>query len=136
MVLLLSKLPAMINVFYYYYYLFYTKVLPDNQPHSTVIFTLSFTFSLIINCIINVVLAYSLDTSLKKWEMIGIFAFIALLMYLAYYRNGKGKRIVTEKPILFNSNRISIVLTALLFLLGILALFLQADITKNILDAK
>ncbi len=31
------------NVFYYYYYLFYTKVLPDNQPHSTVIYTLSFT---------------------------------------------------------------------------------------------
>lgn len=121
------------NVFYYYYYLFYTKVLPDNQPHSTVIFTLSFTLSLIVNCIVNVALAYVLNVSLRKWEMIGIFAFITLLMYLAYYRNGKGKRIVKEKPKLFKSNGVSIVLTALLFLIGILTLFLQADITKSIL---
>ncbi len=123
------------NVFYYYYYLFYTKVLPDNQPHSTVIFTLSFTFSLILNCIVNITLAYILGISLGKWEMIGIFVFIIVLLYFAYYRNGKGKRIVKEKPKIFNSNRISIVLTALLFLIGILALFLQADITKNILNA-
>ena len=126
----------MMNVFYYYYYLFYTKVLPDNQPHSTVIFTLSFTFSLIINGIVNVVFAYLFGVSLRKWEMIGIFAVITLLMYLAYYRSGKGRKIVTEKPKLFNSNKISIILTALLFLLGILALFLQADITKSILDAR
>lgn len=123
----------MIDVFYYYYYLFYTKVLPDNQPHSTVIFTLSFTLSLIINCIVNVALAYVLNVSLRKWEMIGIFAFITLLMYLAYYRNGKGKRIVKEEPKLFKSNGVSIVLTALLFFIGILTLFLQADITKSIL---
>lgn len=123
----------MMNVFYYYYYLFYTKVLPDNQPHSTVIFTLSFSLSLIVNCIVNVALAYVLNVSLRKWEMIGIFAFITLLMYLAYYRNGKGKRIVKEKPKLFKSNGVSIVLTALLFLIGILTLFLQADITKSIL---
>lgn len=124
----------MMNVFYYYYYLFYTKVLPDNQPHSTVIFTLSFTLSLIVNCIVNVAFAYVLNISLRKWEMIGIFALITALMYLAYYRTGKGKRIVKEKPKLFNSKVASITLTALLFLIGLLALFLQADITKNILE--
>lgn len=123
----------MMNVFYYYYYLFYTKVLPDNQPHSTVIFTLSFTLSLIANCIINVAFAYVLNISLRKWEMIGIFVLITFLMYLVYYRSGKGKRIVKEKPKLFNNNRVSIALTALLFLIGILALFFQADITKSIL---
>ncbi len=122
------------NVFYYYYYLFYTKVLPDNQPHSTVIFTLSFTLSLIVNCIVNVAFAYVLNISLRKWEMIGIFVLITALMYLAYYRTGKGKRIVKEKPKLFNSKVASITLTALLFLIGLLALFLQADITKNILE--
>ena len=125
----------MMNVFYCYYYLFYTKVLPDNQPHSTVVFTLSFSLSLIINGIVNVVLAYLFSVSLKKWEMIGIFTFITLLIYFAYYRSGKGKRIVTEKPKLFNSNKISIIFTALLFLLGILALFLQADITRSIINA-
>jgi hypothetical protein len=121
------------NVFYYYYFLFYTMVLPDNQPHSTVIFTLSFTLSLIVNCILNVAFAYVLNVSLRKWEMIGVFAFINLLMYLTYYRNGKGKRIVKEKPKFFKSHGVSIVLTALFFLIGILTLFLQADLTKIIL---
>lgn len=125
----------MINVFYYYYYLFYTKVLPDNQPHSTVIFTLSFTFSLILNCIVNISLAYILGISLGKWEMIGIFIFIIVLLYFVYYKNGKGKKIVTKKPKIFNNNAISIILTVLLFLISILALFLQADITKKILNA-
>lgn len=126
----------MINVFYYYYYLFYTKILPDNQPHATVVFTLGFTFSLILNGIINIVLAYVLAVSLGKWEMIGIFALIIVLLYFAYYNNGKGKRIVIEKPKVFNSNVASILFTAVLFILGILALFLQADITRNILDAQ
>lgn len=126
----------MMNVFYYYYYLFYTKVLPDNQPHSTVIFTLSFTFSLIIIGIFNIAFAYLFGVSLKKWEMIGIFALITLLMYLTYYKNGKGKIVVTERPKFFNSNKISIILTTLLFLFGLLALFLQADITRIFLLAK
>jgi hypothetical protein len=68
--------------------------------------------------------------------MIGIFAIIIVLLYFAYYRNGKGKRIIKEKPKILNSNGISIIFTVLLFLLGILALFLQADITKNILNAR
>ena len=124
----------MINVFYYYYYLFYKKILPETQPHATVIFTLGFTFSLILNGIINIVLAYGLAISLGKWEMIGILAFILILLYFTYYKNGKGKRIVKEKPKLFNNNSISIVVTALLFLVGIFALFLQADITRAILS--
>ena len=126
----------MMKVFYYYYYLFYTKILPDNQPHATVVFTLGFTFSLILNGIINIVLAYVFAVSLGKWEMIGIFALIIVFLYFAYYKNGKGKRIVVEKPKVFNSNLASILSTAMLFILGILALFLQADITRNILDAR
>lgn len=126
----------MMKVFYYYYYLFYTKIMPDNQPHATVVFTLGFTFSLILNGIINIVLAYVFAVSLGKWEMIGIFALIIVFLYFAYYKNGKGKRIVVEKPKVFNSNLASILSTAMLFILGILALFLQADITRNILDAR
>ncbi len=124
----------MMDVFYYYYYIFYTKVIPDNQPHATVIFTLGFTYSLILNAIINIVLAYVLAVSLGKWEMVGIFAFVIVILYFAYYKNGKGKRIIEEKPKAFNNNSASIFLTALLFILGILALFLQADITRKILD--
>ncbi len=37
----------MIKVLYYYYYLFYTKIIRDDEPHATTIFTLSFSLSLI-----------------------------------------------------------------------------------------
>jgi hypothetical protein len=124
----------MINVLYYYYYLFYTKILPDNQPHATVVFTLGFTFSLILNLIINIGLAYLMNISLGRWAMIGVFIFVLFIFYLRYYRNGKGKNIIIEKPKILNSNKASIIFSVFFFILGILALFLQADITRIILS--
>ena len=125
----------MIKVFYYYYYLFYTKILPDNQPHSTVIFSLSFIFSLILNGLINMTLAYMFGVALSRWEMIGVLVLIILLMYLVFYKTGKGKRIVEiEKPKVFNNNGISFVLSLILFLIGILFLFFEADVTRTILE--
>jgi hypothetical protein len=123
------------KVIYYYYYLFYTKVLPDTQPHATVIFSLSFIFSLILNGIINVILAYKFALALNRWEMIAVLAFIIFLMYLFFYNTGKGKRIVEiEKPKLFNSNGISIFISILLFIIGMMFLFFEPDITRGILN--
>ena len=125
------------NVFYYYYYLFYTKVLPDNQPHATVIFSLSFILSLILNGIINIVLAYTFSSALNRWEMAGVFALVILLMYLVFYRSGKCKIIVeVDKPQIFNSNISSIVFSFFLFLLAMLFLFFEPDITRKILESK
>ena len=135
MVLLFSKLLTIMKVFYYYYYLFYTKILPDNQPHATVMFSLSFIFSLVLNGLLNIILAYMFGFALNRWEMIGVFILILLLMYLAFYKKGKGKSIVKiEKPKLFNSNVLSLVLSLLLFLLGMFFLFFEADITRSILE--
>jgi hypothetical protein len=123
----------MISVLYYYYYLFYTRILPDDQPHATVVFTLGFTLSLIINCIVNIILAYIANISLGKWEMLGLLAIVLVILYFVYHKNGKGKKIVKEKPMILN-NTVSIIFTILIFILAMLALFLQADITRNILE--
>lgn len=53
------------NVLYYYYYLFYTKVLPDDEPHATVIFTLSFSESLLLNGLLDI---FSAIFIVKKWK--------------------------------------------------------------------
>ncbi len=122
---------------YYYYYLFYTKILPDNQPHGTVIFSLSFLLSLIVNGLINMTLAYLFGIALGKFEMIGILLVIILLMYLLLFRNGKAKRIVEkEKPKIFGSHSASIILAVLLFLIGMLFLFFEADCTRMILETR
>jgi len=75
----------MINVFYYYYYLFYTKVLPDNQPHLTVIFTLSFSLSILINGLTSVIFAYMVNYNMSNYIMAGIFVAIMIVNYLVFY---------------------------------------------------
>ena len=123
------------NVLYYYYYLFYTKIISDNQPHATVIFSLSFILSLIINGLINIGLAYTFGIALNRWEMIGVLILLIILMYLKFYKTGRGKKIVeTEKPKLLRSNNLSVALSVVLFLIGMLFLFFEADITRKILE--
>jgi uncharacterized membrane protein len=123
----------MINVFYYYYYLFYTRVLPDNQPHSTVIFTLSFSLSLLINGLLSLIASYVANYNLSNYIMVGIFVIIMILNYLVYYRTEKGKRLVIEKPKFFNNHKLSILFTLMFFLITTSFLFWVPILIKNIL---
>lgn len=126
----------MINIFYYYYYLFYTKVLPDNQPHLTVIFTLSFSISLLINGLISVMFAYMADYNMSNYIMVGIFVAVMVVNYLVFYRTGKGIRLVKERPKFFNNHRLSIILTLIFFLITTSFLFWGPIYIKNILNAR
>jgi predicted MFS family arabinose efflux permease len=126
----------MIKVFYYYYYLFYTKVLPDNQPHVTVIFTLSFSLALLINGLLNILLAYTINYALGSYEMIGIFVMVLGINYLLFYRKGKAKKIIQEQPKFFRNHKISIILTILFFLITASFLFWEAGYVGNILGSR
>jgi len=124
----------MIKVFYYY--LFYTKILPDNQPHATVIFTLSFSLALLINGLLNILLAYTINYALGSYEMIGIFVMLLGMNYLLFYRKGKAKKIIQEQPKFFCNHKISIILTILFFLITASFLFWEAGYVGNILGSR
>jgi len=126
----------MINVFYYYYYLFYTKVIPDNQPHLTVIFTLSFSLSILINGLTSVIFAYMVNYNMSNYIMAGIFVAIMIVNYLVFYKTGKGKRLVEERPKFFNNHRLSIFITLMFFLITTSFLFWGPIYLKNILNAR
>lgn len=127
----------MFKVFYYYYYIFYTKIIPDNQPHSTVIFTLGFTYSLIINGLINIIFAYFFGFTIGKWEMIAVAGLFILGLYFLLYRSGIGRNIVEkEKPKILGSKNISITLSIFLFVLAMLSMFLEPILTKYLLQNK
>jgi hypothetical protein len=126
----------MINVFYYYYYLFYTKVLPDNQPHSTVIFTLSFSLSILINGMISIIFAYIANYNMSKYIMLGIFVTIMVVNYCGFYRTGKGKRLVEEKPKFCNNHRLSVFLSLMFFLITTSFLFWGPIYIKYILNSR
>lgn len=121
------------NVFYYYYYLFYTKVLPDNQPHSTVVFTLSFSLSLLVNGLLSIIAASVANYNMSNYIMAGLFVMIIVVNYLVFYRSGKGKRLVKEKPKFYNNHKLSILLTFMFFLITTSYLFWGPILLKSIL---
>ncbi len=125
----------MIKVLYYSYYLFYTKIIPDNEPHATTIFTLSFTESLIANGIINICLVFSLNTSLNKWIMVLLFLLVLVFNYLFFNKNERGKKIVErDKPLLCNSKVLSVSFAFFIFLLGLLCMFFVPILSRTLLE--
>jgi hypothetical protein len=112
------------DVLYYYYYLFYTKVLPDNEPHATVVFTLSFSESLLVNFFIDFVGVHlTCGFVSSKWSMIGVFIIIGVINYLVYFRTNRREDVLTRKPKFLQSNRASIALTAIFVLFSSSLLF-------------
>lgn len=103
------------SILYYYYYLFYTKVLPEDQPHFTVIFCLSLMESFIINGLLNIVSILLFCYYIAKWPMIGVLIAILIANYKIYYLSKRMEHIIVEKPKLFNNNIASVVLSLVFF---------------------
>lgn len=122
------------SILYYYYYLFYTKILPDDQPHSTVVFCLSLMESFIINGFLNIASILLFCYNISKWPMIGILVVIVIINYLYYYRSKKMERIVVEKPKLFNSNTASVVLSVVFFLFSLLMIITAPFYSNYLLE--
>ena len=129
----LSTLSIMISVLYYYYYLFYTKVVSDSQPHSTTIFTLSFSLSIVINGLLSLIAAYLSKYNTSNYVMVSVFIIIIIVNYLVFYRTGKGKKLVKERPKLFNNHKLSMLFTIIFFLITTSFLFWGPILIKNML---
>ena len=106
----------MMDVIYYYYYLFYTRILPDDQPHMTVVLTLSVSESFLINSMLSLIGVNFFCYYINMWPLIGVLILLVIINYLYYYRTNRMKTIIKEKPKLLRSNVFSIIITILFFL--------------------
>lgn len=118
---------------YYCYYLFYSKVITDDEPHATVIFTLSITESLFVNGIIKTLLAYIICYSYGKWVGIGVAMVIIFVNYMMFYRTGKGKKIVQEYSKEFEYKKLTIFLVYLFSIISISYLFWGSFLERSII---
>lgn len=123
-----------LEVLYYYYYLFYTRILPDDEPHATVVFTLSFSLSILMNFILQVTFISLYCYSLGRWEMIAVLLVIILINYLLFLRSKRNIDIVKEEPKLFRSSTFSLAISVFFFLLTTSMLFWGAFYTKSLLS--
>jgi Ca2+/Na+ antiporter len=125
----------MIKVFYHYYYLFYSKVIPSTQPRLTALLTVSFSLCLLVIVTIGVILAYTINYTLNRYEMVGILVLILVINYLKYYREEKVKEIIQEQPMFFNSHKWLVVVTVLFFLFTSSILFWGNELIISILGS-
>lgn len=122
------------NVVLYYYYLFYTRILPDDQPYSTVIFTLSLSESFLINGIISLISARFFCYYIDIWPLIGILILLMVVNYLYYYRSDRMKIIIHKRPKFLQSNFFSICITIFFFLTTVSFMFWGPICTKKFLE--
>lgn len=64
---------------------------------------------------------------LTKWSMISVLISIIIFNAILYGKTGKGKKIASEKPKLFNSEKVSLIITCVFFLVSISFPFWMAD---------
>lgn len=122
------------NILYYYCYLLYTKVIPENEPYATTVFVLSFSESFLLFSAANIVLAYFRCIVLSKWIGVLLMVTFSVINYLVFSRSGLSRKIVEEKPTLFNSHRISMMIFGLLFFVSVSSLFWAPIWTRHILE--
>jgi hypothetical protein len=106
------------NVLYFYYYLFFKKIVIDNQPDLIATLFLSFLMSLFINIPIGLFIKMRYSIVINHYYMLAITLIISFVLYFFLHRKGKAKSIIKNKPMLFKSNFISIVVSILFFLLS------------------
>lgn len=123
----------MFNLFYYYFYLFYTRVLPDDEPHATVVYTLGFTEGLFVNGLLKILLANFFCLGYGKWIGLGIAAAIIVFNYFFYIQGGRGKNIINEKSAA-SLSKPSMLLTALFTILSVSFLFWGSGYVRDVLN--
>ena len=91
----------MIDVLYYMYYLFYLKKLKDTEPHVRTIWGISFLFFCVAIGGLNLIWVVLFSKMVNFWIMMAFFPLIILIMYVIYYRSGKGQYIVDLGTVCF-----------------------------------
>jgi hypothetical protein len=70
-----------------------------------------------------------------KYPMLGIAVLSLFGSYLLYVKYGKGKKIVSEKPLFFGSHRFSLIVVLTSSLVAVSWLFWGPVYTRNLLES-
>jgi hypothetical protein len=122
------------KILYYYYYLFYTRVIIDNQPNATVLYTLSVTETMFVFSIFNILTALITHTQIDMNIMIVILIVTLVLNYLLLYKKMKleiSNGVVFEFKL---GRNFSIIITWLFFLISVILFFGVIIFVKDYLD--
>lgn len=116
---------------YFIYYYFYTRILTDNEPHYTVLFTLGFSMSLWLITFGNIVSILLFCVSLKLGHMIGLFVVILVVLYIRYFMGNRNRQVVLKYSSI-HQNKMSFI-SIVTILISISVLFWSPILSKFLL---
>ena len=103
-----------LDVLFYYYYLIYTKEITTTTPLETTIFCLGFCMGFPLFCIIDFILTFfCLEVGQIAYFLIAGFPIITL--YFLYWRTGRYRQVLKQKPKFFNSHKKTKVIVGVFF---------------------
>lgn len=121
------------KVYFYYYYLLYTRIIPDATPYSTSIFVFGMLISYVASGTIDIISILLYCKGIGVYSMLGITILSLILSYLLYKKYG-GKKIISEKPLFFNSHGLSLAIVSISSLAIISWLFWGAIYAHKLLE--
>jgi len=125
----------MMDILFYYHYLFYKKSRVETQPVATTIFILSLllTWDIFIPLVLFFIVCLHINI-LKMWIYISLFACVAFVMYMYFLKSKRYLKIIKQKPMLHNSNSLSIIFAIGFNILSFLILTLGIIWGKELLQ--
>lgn len=124
----------MLRIFYNYYVLFYSRVLVQPDPHFVSILALSFIESLWLNAIIDTVSIVGFCYKIGKWPMIGILILLLFVNFKFYGSKSFQKVTAQKSQMFFGSHTLTILIVALISVLGISWLFWGSFFARSFLQ--
>ena len=126
-------LMLIINSLYFHFYLFYKNIYKDDDPILTTRLSLTAIESFLIIAITDVFSAIFLLEELQKWVMIAITLSVLVLNTFYFFTEKKVRKILSDKPLILNSNKVSIFFAWFIFSIGIIIMFGLNSIIDKIL---
>ena len=123
-----------LDVLFYYYYLIYTKKIATTTPIETAIFCLGASFGFELLCIIDFIITFFCLEIREISYLIGLFPIVTL--YFLYWRTGRYKKVLKQKPKFFNSHKKTKVIVGIFFIFTASSLVWQPILIKYIRDEK
>ena len=113
----------------------YTKVIPDDEPNATAIFCLGASFGFELLCVMYFFLLF-FCLEIGKYAYYFVAGFPIITLYFLYWRTGRYKKVLKQKPKFFNSHKKTKVIVGIFFIFTASALVWQPILIECLVEDK
>lgn len=122
------------DVIYYYCFLFNVKIIKDNEPYATTVWALGLAEGYFLTVVCDIVSMRYFCFDIIEYFMTPIIGITIISNYIFFNKSKRSRRIIKDKPTFFGSDKISMILTIIFFVVLISSMFWGAICSKYLLQ--